>query len=130
MRVRNWMLAVSLGLLGLSCGVGEPDPDLVKVSTDAAGAQKAVGKISEIAMKAYFVRIKVASREYVATQGSYPDNIQQLVDAGLLHQGQANDPWGNPYALRAAGGEVTVISYGADGKPGGTGDNRDRTSSN
>lgn len=130
MRVRKWIVAGSLCLLGLSCAMDEPDPELVKVTTDPAGAQKTVGKISEVAMSAFFVRIKAASREYVATQGSYPDNVQQLVDAGLIHQSQVNDPWGNPFALAAAGGVVTVISYGADGKPGGTGDNRDRTSSN
>lgn len=130
MRRLSLSVVVGLGLLGLCCELGEPDPSLVKVSTDAAGAQKAVGKISETAMQAYFVRIKAAAREYVATQGSYPVDVQQLVGAGYLHPEQVNDPWGNPYVIRTDGGEVTVISYGADGKPGGSGDDRDRMSSN
>lgn len=33
------------------------------------------------------------------------------------------DPWGNPYQYLSPGarGEIDVFSYGADGKPGGTG---------
>lgn len=39
------------------------------------------------------------------------------------------DPWGNPYIYRNPGtnAEFDVISLGADGKPGGTGDNADLT---
>lgn len=38
-----------------------------------------------------------------------------------------NDPWGNPYQYLSPGikGEVDVFSYGADGQPGGTGNNAD-----
>ncbi|MFM8467969.1 MAG: type II secretion system major pseudopilin GspG [Oxalobacteraceae bacterium] len=37
------------------------------------------------------------------------------------------DPWGNAYAYQSPGlhGEVDVYSYGADGKPGGTGNDAD-----
>jgi general secretion pathway protein G len=37
------------------------------------------------------------------------------------------DPWGNPYHFSNPGtrGEIDVISYGADGKPGGTGTDAD-----
>lgn len=37
------------------------------------------------------------------------------------------DPWGNPYQYQSPGshGEVDVYSYGADGKPGGTGNDAD-----
>jgi len=39
------------------------------------------------------------------------------------------DPWGNPYIYRNPGtnAEFDVISLGADGKPGGAGDNADLT---
>lgn len=38
-----------------------------------------------------------------------------------------NDPWGNPYQYLNPGikGEVDVMSYGADGKPGGEGNDAD-----
>ncbi|WP_028103154.1 type II secretion system major pseudopilin GspG [Pseudoduganella violaceinigra] len=37
------------------------------------------------------------------------------------------DPWGNDYKFLSPGvkGEVDVFSYGADGQPGGTGDDAD-----
>jgi len=37
------------------------------------------------------------------------------------------DPWGNPYQFLSPGvkGEIDVFSYGADGVPGGTGDDAD-----
>ena len=42
----------------------------------------------------------------------------------------SNDPWGNPYQYAlpgSAGKPYDLVSYGADGKPGGEGDNRDLT---
>lgn len=38
-----------------------------------------------------------------------------------------NDPWGNPYVYLAPGvhGDYDLLSYGADGQPGGEGDNAD-----
>ncbi len=40
---------------------------------------------------------------------------------------QPLDPWGHPYKYTAptGGGEPDVISYGADGSPGGEGENAD-----
>ena len=37
------------------------------------------------------------------------------------------DPWGNPYQYLSPGvkGEVDLFSYGADGQPGGTGEDTD-----
>jgi len=36
------------------------------------------------------------------------------------------DPWGNPYVFKNAGNtQHEIISYGSDGKPGGTGDAAD-----
>jgi general secretion pathway protein G len=38
-----------------------------------------------------------------------------------------NDPWGNPYVYLSPGvhGDYDLLSYGADGQPGGEGDNAD-----
>jgi general secretion pathway protein G len=40
------------------------------------------------------------------------------------------DPWTKPYVYRSPGenGPYEIVSYGADGTPGGEGDNRDITS--
>jgi general secretion pathway protein G len=44
-----------------------------------------------------------------------------------LKKSVPNDPWGQPYVYRTPGqrGEFDLISYGRDGKPGGTGQEAD-----
>ncbi|MCG3123488.1 MAG: Type II secretion system protein G [Phycisphaerales bacterium] len=52
-----------------------------------------------------------------AGKGPYVNNAQELLD-----------PWGNQYVLRIPGEknvDFDVISYGADGQPGGDGENAD-----
>jgi general secretion pathway protein G len=46
-----------------------------------------------------------------------PTNWRQYVDS------LPKDPWGNPYQYLAPGvhGEIDVFSFGADGRPGGSG---------
>ena len=38
-----------------------------------------------------------------------------------------NDPWGNPYEYSYSGGMPEIISYGADGRSGGSGEDADVT---
>jgi len=47
-------------------------------------------------------------------------------EGGYLEK-MPKDPWGNPYQFLSPGvkGEVDVFSLGADGQPGGTGDDAD-----
>lgn len=47
--------------------------------------------------------------------------------AGGYLERMPKDPWGNPYLYLSPGnrGEVDVYSLGADGQPGGTGDDAD-----
>lgn len=44
-----------------------------------------------------------------------------------LKKGVPLDPWGNAYIykLSDSGGDIEIISLGADGQPGGTGDGKD-----
>ena len=51
-------------------------------------------------------------------------------DGPYLKKDVPLDPWGKSYAYRSPGehGAFDVTSYGADGVPGGDGDNRDITS--
>ena len=53
--------------------------------------------------------------------------IPQNWKAGGYLSSVPKDPWGNPYHYSNPGtrGEIDVISYGADGKPGGTGTDAD-----
>ncbi len=52
-----------------------------------------------------------------AGKGPYVNNPQEL-----------NDPWGNPFVLKIPGEknvDFDIVSYGADGQPGGEGENAD-----
>ncbi len=56
-------------------------------------------------------------------------DLQNLVDAGRLKEKDVLDPWGNFFLLIAPGIEnpdtFDIVSYGADGQPGGEGDDAD-----
>ncbi|GAB4540627.1 MAG: type II secretion system major pseudopilin GspG [Thermodesulfovibrionia bacterium] len=61
------------------------------------------------------------------TIGQIPKNYRK---GGYLEQKKlVLDPWGNPYIYICPGtnGEYDIISYGADGKPGGEGYDADIT---
>ncbi|HJU60423.1 MAG TPA: type II secretion system major pseudopilin GspG [Candidatus Binatia bacterium] len=51
-------------------------------------------------------------------------------DGPYLKKDLPLDPWGNAYVYKSPGehGPFDIVSYGADGAPGGEGDNRDITS--
>jgi general secretion pathway protein G len=49
-------------------------------------------------------------------------------DGPYLQRDIPNDPWNHPYIYRFPGktpGKPEILSYGADGAPGGTGENAD-----
>ena len=55
-----------------------------------------------------------------------PDGVKKW-DGPYLSKEVPPDPWGNPYVYRSPGehGEYDIISLGADGSPGGEGENMD-----
>ena len=93
--------------------------------------------------------IESALKLYKIDSGSYPTTDQGLIalikkpdtppvpskwrDGGYLEGTDVpKDPWGNPYYYVSPtedGKDYEVISYGADGQPGGTGKNADISSS-
>jgi general secretion pathway protein G len=58
-----------------------------------------------------------------------PGNVERW-DGPYLKKDVPLDPWGKAYVYKSPGdhGPFDIISYGADGVPGGDGDNRDITS--
>lgn len=58
-----------------------------------------------------------------------PGGVQKW-DGPYLKKEVPLDPWGKPYLYKSPGehGPYDLLSYGADGTPGGEGDNRDVTS--
>jgi len=83
--------------------------------------------------------IEKALEIYALDVGRFPSTaqgLQALVQAPsgatgwngpYVKGGVPLDPWGNPYhyAYPGAGGGLEIISYGADGAPGGEGENAD-----
>jgi general secretion pathway protein G len=90
--------------------------------------------------------IETALKLYRLDNGLYPtteQGLRALVEAstiqpvprnwregGYLEKGKVpKDPWGNDFVYLSPGtqGELDLISYGADGQPGGEGKNKDIT---
>lgn len=64
---------------------------------------------------------------YKARHGRYPDTgtgLKALVDEGILNK-PPKDGWDNDFQYLFEGGKAVVKSYGADGQPGGDGNNAD-----
>ena len=117
------IVAFLLNTLFLACESTERDPEI--------SSSQAAGRVSEVALRAYILRIRTAAVTYRSVNGAYPATVQALVDDGHIHPGQELDPWGTPFALEVDSGDsqtLVVTSYGADQKPGGEDENRDRVS--
>lgn len=72
---------------------------------------------------------------YFLDVGEYPEDLSELRQSGksgwdgpYLKKEVPQDPWGNPYVLNVpgdAGQAYSLISYGKDAQPGGTGEDED-----
>ena len=55
-----------------------------------------------------------------------PEELTAYAKSGYLEdQNLPKDPWGHPFVYLNEGGKPELISLGADGKEGGTGEDRD-----
>jgi general secretion pathway protein G len=76
-------------------------------------------------------QFRLDTGHYPSEQEGLTALVQKGSDAGwdgpYLAKGLPADPWGNAYLWKnpGAGSEVEIISLGKDGKPGGTGDDKD-----
>ncbi|WP_426167511.1 type II secretion system major pseudopilin GspG [Pseudoduganella sp. R-34] len=100
-----------------------------------------VGQSKTAAAKVEISTIMQALKMYKLDNQRYPTTEQGLQalmakpTAGPAANGwkapylekMPKDPWGNPYQFLSPGvkGEIDVFSYGADGQPGGSGDDAD-----
>jgi general secretion pathway protein G len=97
-----------------------------------------VGQTKQATAKAQIELLGAGLDQYRLDVGAYP-NTSQGLDAMQRNPGVQNwngpylkkavpkDPWGNPYKYRSPGqhGEYDLWSEGADGAPGGDGENTD-----
>ena len=93
-----------------------------------------VEKTKKTTVENDFAVFETAIEAYRSLHDSPPtteEGLQKLIDEGLLKNKKKTllDPWGNPYVYRypseSGKDEPEIISYGADGKPGGDGVNTD-----
>jgi len=98
-----------------------------------------VGKSEVKAARAQIDGLEKALDQYRLDVGHYPSTQQGLTalvskpgdeprwDGPYLKKGVPADPWGNPYIYKSPGehGDIDLLSYGNDGKPGGSGEAAD-----
>jgi general secretion pathway protein G len=86
--------------------------------------------------KAQLTAIDTAIQRYAMDNGSAPPNLDALVTkpsgasdwlGPYLKAKQLKDPWGHAFGYKVPGdhGDYDVIFYGHDGRPGGSGMNKD-----
>jgi general secretion pathway protein G len=108
-------------------------------------APRYFGQVSKSEMRVAKAQIEAFAKaldQYRLDLGRYPTTEEGLtvlrVNPGnnpkwtgpYLQKDVPVDPWGNAYVYRAPGehGEFDLVSYGKDGRPGGSGDAQDVTS--
>jgi len=99
-----------------------------------------VGKSEVKAARAQIDALDKALEQYRIDVGHLPTTAQGLAALQVQPQGEANwagpylkkavpnDPWGNPYNYLQPGAhdnDYDLMSYGKDGREGGTGENAD-----
>jgi general secretion pathway protein G len=78
--------------------------------------------------KAQIESFEKALDQYRLDKRRYPSPEEGLgAIRPYLKKDLPNDPWGRPYVYRVPGqkGEFEIVSYGRDGKAGGTGEDAD-----
>lgn len=98
-----------------------------------------IGRSESKVAQAQINALEKALQQYRLDIGRYPTSdpgLAALVNrptgeprwlGPYLAKGIPLDPWGKPYLYRSPGehGDVDLISYGKDGRPGGRGDDAD-----
>ena len=95
---------------------------------------KKLGKAKTQAAEGQISLFGTALDTYRLDTGHYPESLKDLVsrpagedywDGPYLKKGIPKDPWKNDYQYAKSGEDYVLKSYGADGQPGGEGENAD-----
>ena len=87
-----------------------------------------VGKSEVQVARAQVDALEKAIDQYRLDNRRYPTSEEGLAAVQpYMKKAVPNDPWGRPYVYRIPGerNEYEVVSFGRDGKPGGTGEDAD-----
>lgn len=99
----------------------------------------ALGKSDVTNAQAQISLFKTAMMSYRIAHKKFPSSAEGLNALISNEKGRSfldakqvpSDPWGNPYIYTSEGGSsYIIVSYGADGVPGGTGEDADISSDN
>lgn len=66
-----------------------------------------------------------STEEGLQSLAAKPASVASGWNGPYLKGGVPSDPWGRPYQYKLEGGSVLIESLGADGAPGGDGENAD-----
>ncbi|WP_018175273.1 MULTISPECIES: type II secretion system major pseudopilin GspG [unclassified Thioalkalivibrio] len=120
-------LLVVLVILGLLAGL--VGPQVMRYLSDSK-TQTAALQIQEIESALDLYRIDVGSYP-TSDQGlealvNEPEGVRNWNGSYLRRSQVPLDPWGNPFNYRSPGehGSFDIWTYGADGQPGGEGENQ------
>jgi general secretion pathway protein G len=109
-------LLIVMAILGMLAVMVAPN---LFSKADSARRDAALSQISGIGSALAAHRLDV---------GQYPDSLEGLMtnttgrstwDGPYIRSAVPKDPWGNDYVYSSTGSQYTLISYGADGSPGG-----------
>ncbi len=108
--------------------VDTPIPD--SVFTFASVRRLAVARAKQLGRSAmlyglYTGRTLSSLEDLLARPKDLPEAAIWPAGGFVLGSVLPKDPWGNPFALKTEGTRLIVTSPGADGKPGGSGDDED-----
>jgi general secretion pathway protein G len=101
----------------------------------APAVMKNLGRGQRTTATAQMANLATALDTYRLDMSAYPEALEGLVEndtgrgtwAGPYIKEIPLDPWGNAYVYTPEGPSFTLLSYGADGAPGGEGDDADLT---
>lgn len=92
--------------------------NMISATDDAAVTQaKAQIKNFKTALMAYKLKFKRFPSSSEGLQALVSNEKGNFLDSDEVPK----DPWGNPYMYTCEGSSFNIVSYGADGRQGGTG---------
>jgi general secretion pathway protein G len=122
-------LLVVLAIIALVAGLAAPQV-LRYLGTARSDAAQAQIKNIESALELFYIDNlrRPTNEEGLAVLNQPTPELQARWNGPYLKNADSlKDPWGNAYIYRVTDAAVEITSYGRDGKPGGTGEDRDLT---
>jgi len=122
-------LLIVIAILGLLAALVVPN-----IIGQGERAKEKLVCIQEKSLKNALDSFKITEGVYPTTQEGLkalienpnPEKYKNYPKGGFLKNGKLpKDPWGNNYIYVNNGGNINIISLGADGKEGGSGENKD-----